>query len=150
MGNVAKTPRRRFSGLDAVFTQFETDVAPMHIGSVNVYEGTIAFWRYVRDIESKPHLIPRYLQVMREAPHRNEYPSWEPAPRSNLERHVYLHTLPKPGTEVQLRRLAKRIISRKLERSRPLWDLHVVHGLEGRRSAVITRVHHCPPMESRE
>lgn len=143
MGNEAKTPRRRFSSLDAVFTQFETDVAPMHIGSVNVYEGAIPFRRFVRDIESKLHLIPRYLQVMREAPFRIEYPSWEPAPKLDLEHHVYLHTLPKPGSEIQLRRLAERILSRKLDRSRPLWDLHVVHGLEGRRSAVITRVHHC-------
>ncbi|NIN74475.1 MAG: wax ester/triacylglycerol synthase family O-acyltransferase, partial [Xanthomonadales bacterium] len=51
--------------------------------------------------------------------------------------------LPRPGTDEQLKQVAGRIISIPLDRSKPLWELWVVEGLEGGRFAVITKIHHC-------
>lgn len=54
------------------------------------------------------------------------------------------HTsLPKPGTENQLKELSARILSQQLDRGKPLWEVWIVEGLEGGRFAMIVKTHHC-------
>src|ERR671938_5202 len=69
-------------------------------------------------------------------------PVWIDDPSFNLEYHVRHTALPSPGSEAQLRALAARIHSQRLDRAKPLWELWLVQGLEGGRFALITKTHH--------
>ena len=64
-------------------------------------------------------------------------------PTSTSTYHVRHTSLPSPGTEEQLRNLAARIFSQQLDRSKPLWELWLVEGLEGGRFAIVGKSHHC-------
>lgn len=68
---------RRLSAQDAAFLYFEREEAPMHIGSVALFEGEVPFDKFVENIESKLHLIPRYRQRVIDAPLNVSYPTWE-------------------------------------------------------------------------
>jgi diacylglycerol O-acyltransferase len=67
---------------------------------------------------------------------------WVDDPHLNLDYHVRQTALPPPGSERQLRTLAARIFSQRLDRSKPLWEMWLVHGLEGGRFAIIGKSHH--------
>ena len=63
-------------------------------------------------------------------------------PAFNLEYHVRHSALPSPGSEDQLRRMAARIFSQQLDRTKPLWELWLVQGLTRKRFAFVTKTHH--------
>jgi len=89
------------------------------------------------------HLIPRYRQRIARIPLDN-HPIWVDDPHFNIHYHVRHTALPKPGDERQLKRLSARIMSQQLDRSKPLWEIWIVEGLEGGdRFAMINKVHHC-------
>jgi diacylglycerol O-acyltransferase / wax synthase len=135
--------RRRFSPQDSIFYYLETDQAPMTIGSIAVFEGHVPFRRFSQNIESKLHQIPRCMQKVVETPFNFTRPTWELDPNFDIRRHINRITLPAPGTDEQLNELAERLFRGRLDRSKPLWDLHFVEGLEGGRTGLISRVHHC-------
>jgi diacylglycerol O-acyltransferase / wax synthase len=134
--------RRRMRGSDAMFLYFERKEMPLHIGCVAVLDGPF-------DKESERLLatrlpeIPRYRQRVVFAPFNLTHPTWEDDPEFNIDNHVRHVTVDPPGTEDQLAELSGRIFTELMDRSRPLWDITVVDGLEGGRSAIISRVHHC-------
>jgi WS/DGAT/MGAT family acyltransferase len=92
--------------------------------------------------ESVLHRIPRYRQKLAWIP-GDDYTVWVDDPHFNLDYHVRHTRLPRPGTELQLKGLASRIMEQPLDRSRPLWEMWIVEGLEGDRFAVINKIHHC-------
>jgi WS/DGAT/MGAT family acyltransferase len=134
---------RRLSAQDATFYYLETPEAPMNIGSVAVFEGHISFRRFVENIESKMHLIPRYRQRVVEAPFNIGRPTWEFDPDFDIRRHIIRMPLPAPGSEEQLRELAALLTRGQLDRSKPLWEVYFVEGLEGDRTALVSKIHHC-------
>ena len=69
-------------------------------------------------------------------------PVWVDDPYLNLDYHVRQTALPAPGSEEQLRNLAARIFSQQLDRTKPLWELWLVEGLEGDRFAIVGKSHH--------
>jgi WS/DGAT/MGAT family acyltransferase len=87
--------------------------------------------------------VPRFRQKLRFVPLGQGRPRWVDDPRFNLSYHVRHTALPEPGSEEQLRNLAARIFSQRLDRSKPVWELWLVDGLEGDRFAVIGKSHHC-------
>jgi WS/DGAT/MGAT family acyltransferase len=86
--------------------------------------------------------VPRYRQKLAFPPLETGRPFWVDDPSFNLEYHVRHTALPKPGGEDQLRELAGRIFSQRLDRSKPLWEVWIVHGLEDGRFALISKTHH--------
>lgn len=134
---------RRLSAQDAAFLYFEREEAPMHIGSVAVFEGEVPFDKYVQNIESKLHLIPRYRQRVIDAPLHAYHPTWEWDPEFDISQHVKQVQIDPPGTEAQLSELAARLFAGRLSRAKPLWEMYLVQGLEGGRSAAVSKVHHC-------
>jgi diacylglycerol O-acyltransferase / wax synthase len=134
---------RRMSAEDAWFLYFEKPEAPLHIGSVGIYEGTIPFEKMYASMDARMHLIPRYRQRAVIPPFFAGHPTWEDDPEFSLDRHLRLVTLPKPGTREQLIELSGELFEGMLPRDRPLWDITVIHGLEGDRTAYLSRVHHC-------
>jgi WS/DGAT/MGAT family acyltransferase len=131
------------SAEDAWFLYFEKPDAPLHIGSVAIYEGAVDFGRLCESMAARMHTIPRYRQRAVIPPFYAGHPTWEDDPAFTVERHLHLLELPAPGTEEQLRELAADVFAPMLPRDRPLWDITVIRGLEGDRTAYVSRVHHC-------
>jgi WS/DGAT/MGAT family acyltransferase len=135
---------KRMSAQDASFLYFETHDAPLHIGSVGVFEGKIDFERFRASLASRMHLIPRYRQRAVFPPLFAGHPTWEDDPQFSIDRHVNLVEIPAPGTREQLAELCCELFEPILTRDRPLWDIYVIHGLDGgKNSAMLSRVHHC-------
>jgi WS/DGAT/MGAT family acyltransferase len=133
----------RFGALDAAFLNFECKEMPLHIGGVCVFDGAIPFDHFVATIESKLDLIPRYREKVMFPFLNIGYPTWHYDPDFDIRRHIFHVQLEAPGDTAQLRELAGRIFTPLLDRSKPLWEMHVVDGLAGGRSALICKVHHC-------
>lgn len=115
----------------------------MHVASTIVFEGPPPSQEEFRDhIASRLHLVPRFRQKLRFVPFGQGRPVWVDDPHLNLDYHVRQAALPAPGSEEQLRNLAARIFSQQLDRTKPLWELWPVEGLEGGRFAVIGKSHH--------
>jgi diacylglycerol O-acyltransferase len=133
----------RLSGLDTSFLHMERAGAHMHVASTMVFEGPAPTHEEFRDhIASRLHLVPRFRQKLRFVPFGQGRPVWVDDPHLNLDYHVRQTALPAPGSEEQLRNLAARIFSQQLDRSKPLWELWLVEGLDGGRFAVVGKSHH--------
>jgi len=135
-------PKRRLSAADAAFLYLERKEIPLAIASVSVFDGPIPFDKFVASIASKLHLVPRYRQIVVMPPWNLGLPTWEDDPHFNIRQHIFRVRLDRPGGEAELEALAGRILSQLLDRSKPLWDIHVVDGLKGGRGALIWRLHH--------
>lgn len=134
--------RRRMRGADAIFLYFERKEMPLHIGSVAVLDGDFPE-ESAKLIEARLPEIPRYRQRVMFAPMNIAHPSWEFDPEFDIRNHIRRVRLDPPGTEAQLSALSGQVFTTLMDRNRPLWDLTIVDGLEGGRSALISRVHHC-------
>lgn len=133
----------RLSGLDSSFLHMERAGAHMHVATTILFEGIPPGHEEFRDhIESRLHLVPRFRQRLRFVPFGQGRPVWVDDPFLNLDYHVRRTALPSPGSEEQLRNLAARIFSQQLDRSKPLWELWLVEGLEGDRFAIVGKSHH--------
>ena len=139
----ARDLNRRLSPEDAAFLLMDTDASPQNIGSIAIFEGDIDLERFIANIESKVHLIPRYRQRVVNAPLNLARATWEDDPEFDVSRHVFETWLEEPGADQQLVTLASRLFEARLDRNRPLWEMTLVHGLSGGRCAVISKVHHC-------
>lgn len=95
----------------------------------------------VQCVRSRLHLIPRYRQRL-EAPVPGVSPEWVDDEHFDPAWHVRGATLPAPGGDAELSAYLGRELSRRLERTRPLWELHVVSGLAGGRVALVPKMHH--------
>lgn len=134
---------RRLSAQDASFLYFEREEAPMQIGSIAVFEGQISYDRFLESIAARLHLTPRYLQKVVPAPLNISHPTWEWDTDFDIRRHIFQAKLEAPGGESELMELAADIFAKPLDRDKPLWEMHLVNGVEGDRSAIISKVHHC-------
>jgi diacylglycerol O-acyltransferase len=133
----------RLSGLDSSFLHLERDSAHMHVGSVLVFSGEQPdLEELTGQIQRRLHLVPRYRQRLAFVPLQQGRPVWVDDPHFNPEYHIRHTALPRPGTEVELKRLAGRLFSQELDRSKPLWEIWLVSGLSGDRFAMIAKTHH--------
>jgi diacylglycerol O-acyltransferase / wax synthase len=133
----------RLTGLDSSFLHMERAGAHMHVASTSIFESPAPSHTEFRDhIASRLHLVPRFRQKLRFVPFGQGRPVWVDDPYLNLDYHVRQTALPAPGSEEQLRNLAARIFSQQLDRSKPLWELWLVEGLDDDRFAIIGKSHH--------
>ena len=121
----------------------EREGAHMHVASTALFEGPPPSHEEFREhIRSRLHLVPRFRQKLRFVPLGQGRPVWVDDPHLNLDYHVRRTALPPPGSEEQLRTLAARVFSQQLDRSKPLWEMWLVEGLEGGRFAIVGKSHH--------
>ena len=133
----------RLTAVDASFLAQESQNAHMHIGAVMVFEGPPpAYGDFADHVRGRLHLVPRYRQKLATPPLETGRPLWVDDPNFNLEYHLRHTALPGPGGEDQLRALAARIHSQRLDRDKPLWELWLVQGLEDGRWGLISKTHH--------
>jgi diacylglycerol O-acyltransferase / wax synthase len=134
----------RLTGLDASFLHLEDGPAHMHVASTMVFEGPTPPYEEFRDhIASRLHLVPRFRQKVRFVPFGQGRPIWVDDPQFNIEYHVRHTALPEPGGEQQLRTLAARLFSQRLDRTKPVWEIWLVDGLARGRFAIVAKSHHC-------
>ena len=140
---MTNTISSRLSAQDAAFLYWERANAPLHIGSLGVYEGHIPFERFVTQLDSRMPLLPRYRQRVVAVPFNLAQPTWEDDPDFRIQNHVHHLSLPSPGSDEQLTELAAELFARPLDRAKPLWEMYIIDGLEGGRSGIVSKVHHC-------
>lgn len=117
----------------------------MHVGSVAIFqpsENGFDYDRLVTLISNRIALAPRFRHRVRWVPGKLANPVWVDDESFDITYHVRRSALPSPGTEAQLRELVGRIMSRSLDRTRPLWEIYLVEGLEGGRFALLGKTHH--------
>jgi diacylglycerol O-acyltransferase / wax synthase len=133
----------RLTSIDASFLTNESDSSHMHVGAVLIFEGPPPDYDdFLEHVRGRMHLVPRFRQKLAFPPIETGRPFWVDDPNFNLAYHVRHSALPSPGSEEQLRNLAGRVFSQQLDRSKPLWELWLVQGLERNRFALINKTHH--------
>jgi len=135
--------RDRLTAIDASFLHQERESSHMHVGAIVILEGPApSHGELAEHIESRLHLVPRYRQKLSFPRFDMGRPFWIDDRRFNIDYHVRHTALAAPGSIEQLRVLAGRIFSQRLDRSKPLWEMWLVQGLEHGRVAVISKTHH--------
>ncbi|WP_374970121.1 wax ester/triacylglycerol synthase family O-acyltransferase [Terrabacter sp. BE26] len=135
----------RLTSLDASFLYLEESTTSMHVGSVMVFQPPRQGFDYdqlVRIIESRIGAIPRFRQKVRDVPGRIANPVWVDDEAFDMGYHVRRAALPRPGSDRQLQDFVARVQPRKLDRTRPLWEVYLVEGLHDGRFAIVTKTHH--------
>jgi WS/DGAT/MGAT family acyltransferase len=133
----------RLSSTDVSFLTNESSSSHMHVGAIMIFEGPApGYDDLLEHVRSRLHLVPRFRQKLAFPPVQAGRPFWVDSPNLNLEYHVRHSALPAPGSEEQLRRMAARVFSQQLDRSKPLWELWLVQGLTRNRFALVTKTHH--------
>ncbi len=133
----------RMSPLDSSFLHIEDSVSHMHIASVGIFEGPVPAYPDISAmIESKLVRVPRYRRTVRHVPLELGRPVWVDDQHFNLDYHLRHTALPSPGGVAELRRLVGRVMSQPLDRSKPLWEMWIVEGLEEGRWALLCKTHH--------
>ncbi|MDV3220051.1 wax ester/triacylglycerol synthase family O-acyltransferase [Intrasporangium sp.] len=135
----------RLTSLDASFLYLEEPTTAMHVGSVMVFQPPgdgFDHDKLVRIIENRIGAIPRFRQKVRDVPGRIANPVWVDDEAFDMSYHVRRTGLPRPGTDEQLQDFVARVQPRRLDRTRPLWEVYYVEGLTGGRFAIVTKTHH--------
>ncbi|HEY7952290.1 MAG TPA: wax ester/triacylglycerol synthase family O-acyltransferase [Solirubrobacteraceae bacterium] len=134
----------RLTALDTAFLHLEDDsTAHMHVASVMVFEGTAPTpQELVQHVLGRLHLVPRYRQRLADVPFGQGRPVWTDDPHFNPYYHIRHTALPQPEDEETLKRLAGRLFSQRLDRSKPLWEIWLVDRMAGGRFALIAKTHH--------
>ena len=145
---------QQLNGFDSAFLFMETPNAPMHIASVAIFDpstapdGIVRLKRIIQTLEERAHLAPYLKQRLFEVPFNADFPYWVRDDAFDPEFHVRHIALPKPGDWRQLCIQVARLHSRPLDRSRPLWELYVIEGLDNVEGvppgsfAFVSKTHH--------
>ncbi|MGN6131731.1 MAG: wax ester/triacylglycerol synthase domain-containing protein, partial [Nocardioidaceae bacterium] len=129
---------------DMAFLAAESASAPMHNATLEVFEPPsdgFGYDRLLALVADRIAFVPRYRQRVRTVPGRLGIPVWVDDEDFDLTFHVRRSAVPRPGSMEQLRELVARIVSRPLDRSRPLWELYWIEGLEKGRFALLAKAH---------
>ncbi|MBT8471308.1 MAG: wax ester/triacylglycerol synthase family O-acyltransferase [Marinicaulis sp.] len=144
----------QLTGTDAGFVYAETPRAPMHIGSMAIYDpstapgGKVRFKEILNFVESRLHKTDTFRQKLQKVPLGVDHPYWVDDPDFDIEFHVRHIALPQPGDWRQLCIQAARLHSRQLDMSKPLWEFWVIEGLDNIPNipkgsyAIVSKIHH--------
>ncbi len=138
---------QQLTGIDATFLNMETPTQQGHVGGVVVVDPSTApegwgFDTIRKLIEERIHLLPPFRRRLVTVPLELDHPYWLDDSNFDLDFHLRHIAVPAPGGRTELAELVARIHERPLDRSRPLWEMYVIEGLEGGRVATYTKLHH--------
>ncbi len=137
----------RLTGLDGAFLALESPTTHLHIMGAMVFDpsevpGGLGFRRIRALVAERMSLVPPFRMRMVEVPFGLQHPTLVDVDDVDLDYHVRRVSLPSPGGTAELEALVADVAARPLDRSRPLWEFHVVEGLEGGRIGLVSKVHH--------
>src|SRR3954467_10270261 len=132
---------------DSMFLIPESREQPMHVGSLQLFELPEGADRsLIRSTYEELIASTDIASLFRRRPHRSAATlgqwTWQEDDDVDLEHHVRHSALPEPGRVRELLALTSRLHGSLLDRQRPMWEMHVIEGLEGNRFAVYTKLHH--------
>jgi diacylglycerol O-acyltransferase / wax synthase len=139
---------RQLSGIDVSFLNMETPSTFGHVSSLNIYDptgsdGGAGLEATKRIILERIDQLAPFRRRLVEVPLGLDLPYWVEDPNFDIDFHIRHHAVPPPGNPEQLAEVVSRIVARPLDRSRPLWELYVIEGVDnGRLIAQLTKVHH--------
>ncbi|NJN53258.1 MAG: hypothetical protein HC809_17355, partial [Gammaproteobacteria bacterium] len=131
----------RLTQADASFLYTESASGPMHISSVYVLEGELAFEKVFEHFQSRLHLVPSYRRKLAHVPLNIAHPEWVDDPEFDLANHVFSHKVPAGSTLQQGVDAAIELNEPILDRSRPLWKVYVIEGVPDR-TLILQMTHH--------
>ncbi|HUY63480.1 MAG TPA: wax ester/triacylglycerol synthase family O-acyltransferase [Acidimicrobiales bacterium] len=141
----------RLSGLDAAFLALETPSMHMHVSAVLVLEPpeearheptAVQVERIRQVIAERLHLVPLLRRRAVRVPFGVHHPLWADDPDFDLDYHVQRASLPAPGGPAELASVVAALVGRPLDTGRPLWEMHLIEGLDSGHVAVVPKVHH--------
>src|SRR4051812_37975952 len=144
-GTVEAMPLR-LGPLDVSMLALDTARTPGQVGTVDIFEAGndgFDYERLIALIRQRIDFVPRHRQRVRSVPGSLASPVWVDDENFDLTFHVRQSALPRPGSLNQLRDFAGRVLARRLDRSRPLWEMYLVEGLLGNRFALVAKSHLC-------
>src|ERR1700712_1179790 len=139
---------KQLTSLDAQFLAIETPRTYGHVGGLAVYDpstasgGDITHKDICRLVSERLPLLPPFTRKLVEVPLGLDHPYWIEDPDFDIDFHIRDSAVAPPGNDKQLGNTIERIFARPLDRRRPLWELYLIHGLEGGRVALLTKIHH--------
>jgi WS/DGAT/MGAT family acyltransferase len=134
----------RLSTSDAAFYHQENTATPMYVGSLSILRrprGGLSYDALLESVERRLPQIPRYRQKVREVTLGIARPVWIDDPDFDITYHIRRSALPSPGSDAQLHDLVSRLAGRPLDRSRPLWEMYLIEGLDRNRLALFIKSH---------
>ena len=137
---------QRLTPLEVSLLALDTAHTPGHVGTVDIFDAgpdEFDYERLIALIRERIAFVPRYRQRVRGIPAQLAGPVWVDDESFDLTFHVRRSALPRPGTLAQLREFVGRVLARRLDRSRPLWEIYLVEGLEDSRFALVAKSHLC-------
>ena len=128
---------------DMAFIATESASTPMHNATLEIFEpvGGFEYDRLLSLVADRIAFVPRYRQRVQPVPGRLASPVWVDDAEFDLTYHVRRSALPRPGSMDQLRDLTARLMSRQLDRNRPLWEMYFIEGVDGDRFAILSKSH---------
>jgi diacylglycerol O-acyltransferase len=141
-------PPERLTPLDASFLYLERPVMHMHVAALSVFDpstrpgGRLRFEDVEAVMASRMHMLPRFRHKVRTVPLNLGLPVWVDDPHFDLDFHLRRAAVPSPGGRHELTEYVQRILSRPLDRTKPLWEMYVIEGLEDGHVATLLKVHH--------
>ncbi len=139
----------QLSPLDGVFLSMETPETPSTIGGLAILDPTthpeeaFDFDCFLDFTAERLALCPRFSWKVKEVPFGLDEPYWMEDEELDLRKHIHRAALPSPGGVRELSDLAGHLFSMPLDRTRPLWEMYLIEGLQGGRVALLWKVHHC-------
>ena len=139
----------QLSGLDSTFLYMESSTNYGHVGGLQIFRNADApYWRTAEEDAANTEYLYSLATYTRrrlvEVPFGLDHPYWIEDPTFDRDFHERFIAVPSPGTDRQLEQVVSRIASRPLDRSRPLWEVYLIEGVdEGRKFAVYSKTHHC-------
>jgi diacylglycerol O-acyltransferase len=140
---------QRLTALDNQFLHLETPAVHMHVAGLAILDpatrpsGPLTLEDLRELIARRIHLVPRFRQRIMQVPFNAARPVWVDDPAFDVDFHLRRAALPAPGGRKELADYVERVHSRPLDRSKSLWEMYFIEGLEDGHVAVLSKVHHC-------
>ncbi|MCW2751811.1 MAG: wax ester/triacylglycerol synthase family O-acyltransferase [Aeromicrobium sp.] len=137
----------RLSGLDASFLYLESSAQLMHVcGLIVVDPATIPggydFEEFKQDLARRVSGIAMFNRKLKLVPGRIDFPVWVTDDDFDIDRHVHRLAVPAPGGDGELSEVAGHLAGIPLDRTRPLWEMHVIEGMANGQIVVFSKMHH--------
>lgn len=138
----------RLSGLDASFLYLESGAQLMHVCGLIVVDpatvpGGYDFDNFKKELSNRVSGVAMFNRKLKFVPGKIDFPVWVLDEEFDIERHVHRLAVPAPGGERELAEVAGHLAGIPLDRSRPLWEMYVIEGLESGQIVVFSKMHHC-------